>query len=112
MHILASVSYIASAHTHLPSNVVSLSGERESVNPELRGTKAAALYRIVVKAGDTAVVRCRLFATGPQSPSPPWFGQPFDDLISERISDTDTFYSRVGAAFTLTQLLHLSSSTT
>ena len=41
-----------------------VNGEREAVNPEQTGTKAAAWYRLAVPAGGEACVRLRLTAEG------------------------------------------------
>ena len=43
-------------------------GARGAVNPELRGTKAAALYRLEIAAGESATVRTRLSAALPADP--------------------------------------------
>ena len=35
-------------------------GKQEAVNPEKKGTKAAAVYRLTVKPGECQVIRLRL----------------------------------------------------
>ena len=91
--------FLIHTFVHQPDGVVFALGERHSVNSDLRGTKAAALYHLMVGAGDTVVVRCRLSAVDPSSPVPPLFGTQFDALFTRRISDTDRFYSRVNNTF-------------
>jgi hypothetical protein len=62
-------------------------GQKETVNSEKQGTKAAAHYRLTVNAGQCQVIRLRLtevapttFAgTNPDSAVP--FGSPFDDVL-------------------------------
>ena len=62
-------------------------GHEEAVNPEKRGTKAAAYYRVVVDPGECSVVRLRLSDVAPDA----WartngkslgaFGGQFDDVF-------------------------------
>jgi Glycosyl hydrolase family 63 C-terminal domain len=66
-------------------------GRREAVNPEQRGTKAAAHYRLAVAAGGSATVRLRL---GTQAPALP-FGKDFDETLAARLRETDAFYESV-----------------
>jgi hypothetical protein len=63
-------------------------GNRAAVNPEMRGTKAAAYYRWEVSAQGSVQVRLRLSA--------PAHRQPFDDfdyLFARRIADANEFYA-------------------
>jgi hypothetical protein len=63
----------------------------EAVNPREEGTKAAALYRLVVPAGESVTVRLRL---APESHSSrEAFGAAFDRTISRRIAEADEFYA-------------------
>ena len=69
-------------------------GERAAVNPEQRGTKAAAHYVLQVGAGQSAVVRLRLSGAatrGAQSP----FGAGFDEVFAARRREADEFYASV-----------------
>jgi hypothetical protein len=66
-------------------------GARGAVNPEKRGTKAAALYVVHVPAGDSVAVRLRLTAGGKIKS----FGPEFDACFTARISDADEFYTTI-----------------
>jgi hypothetical protein len=65
-------------------------GEVDAVNPARRGTKAAAVYRLDVEAGQTKTVRLRLSATTHDDP----FGD-FDEVRSRRQDEADDFYDTV-----------------
>jgi hypothetical protein len=75
-------------------------GEKGAVNPEKKGTKVAAHYRLTIKPGQSHVVRLRLSdvasdAYGPrngQSTSP--FDQ-FDSVLQARRKEADEFYATV-----------------
>ncbi len=67
-------------------------GDREAVNPARRGSKAAALYRLDVPPGGSAVVRLRLSAPSSSGSAQP-FGPGFEAEFSRRIAETDEFYS-------------------
>jgi hypothetical protein len=62
----------------------------DAVNPEQRGTKAAAHYRLDIPAGGHAVVRLRLSAI---THANPFAG--FDDLVERRRHEADGFYERL-----------------
>ncbi|HVP67944.1 MAG TPA: glucosidase [Anaeromyxobacteraceae bacterium] len=73
-------------------------GRAEAVNPERRGTKAAAHYRLKLGPGQSATVRLRLVGQGDGSekaarPSP--FGRPFEDAFAARVKESDDFYASV-----------------
>jgi hypothetical protein len=68
-------------------------GERSAVNPEARGTKAAAHYALMMPPGDTATLRLRLTDRPPGSGS--MFGSPFDAIFSTRTREADEFYASV-----------------
>jgi hypothetical protein len=71
-------------HSHL------ISGQRDAVNPEQTGTKAAAHYVLEVPAGGSQSVRLRL------APAPAREGfAGFDRLFKSRIADADEFYQRI-----------------
>jgi hypothetical protein len=67
-----------------------IGGNREAVNPAHEGSKAAALYRLDVPAGATAVVRLRLTDEAPDERAEPFDG--FDRTIEERRAEADAFY--------------------
>jgi hypothetical protein len=67
-----------------------ISGNRDAVNPNKTGTKAAAHYRLEVPAGGSKVVRLRLSAKPPAEA----FGT-FDQTFASRFADADEFYNRI-----------------
>jgi hypothetical protein len=62
----------------------------EAVNPEKKGTKAAAVYRLSIPAGEGKTVRLRLSSHGAGD-----LLSDFDEIFSERIADADEFYNRI-----------------
>ncbi len=69
-------------------------GNQEAINPERRGTKAAANYALDLKPGEAATVRLRLSdREGPNVNQP--FGKNFDAVFSDRIREADEFYDTV-----------------
>ncbi|HEY3963583.1 MAG TPA: glucosidase [Planctomycetaceae bacterium] len=76
-----------------------VNGRQEAVNPERRGTKVAAHYRLTVPAGGSQVVKLRLSKAGPAAAGEgrTWsaFGRPFDELMKDRRRDADDFYAVV-----------------
>ncbi|HET6933627.1 MAG TPA: glucosidase [Candidatus Angelobacter sp.] len=69
-------------------------GKQDAVNPEKKGTKVAAHYKINVGAGQTRVIRLRLSKNSaePESKS---FGKNFDEIFAERLRECDEFYKSV-----------------
>lgn len=67
-----------------------INGEINTVNPAHEGTKAAAVYRRTVAAGETREIRLRLAAGEVQNP----FAD-FDNVFSARIAEADEFYAAV-----------------
>lgn len=65
-------------------------GERDAVNPAMRGTKAALRYALHIEAGSRAMVRLRLVAGAHQDP----FAD-FDSLIEARRSEARAFYDGI-----------------
>jgi hypothetical protein len=73
-------------------------GQQGVVNPEQKGTKVAAHYRITVGPGASQVVRLRLCEKAPAASakrnaaggSP--FGRPFDKILQARRNEADEFY--------------------
>ena len=74
---------------------------QEAVNPERRGTKAAAHYRLTIGARRSATVRLRLTAQAPagsRTPakgSPVPFGKDFEETLAARLREADAFYKSV-----------------
>jgi len=76
-----------------------IEGQSGAVNPAAEGTKAAAHYVFSVGPGKSAVIRLRLTSVASEDPSnrkehgP--FGATFDELIKQRLEETDEFYRSV-----------------
>jgi hypothetical protein len=67
-----------------------VNGERQAVNPDQVGTKAAALHLEIIPAGETATILSRL-ADRPRA-------TPFDDadeVFAARLAEADAFYAAV-----------------
>ncbi|OLE55483.1 MAG: glucosidase [Acidobacteria bacterium 13_1_20CM_3_53_8] len=67
-------------------------GQTDKVNPSNEGTKACALYRLTIGAGETEEIRLRLSTLQPQSEA---LGAPFDNTFVARKREADQFYSTV-----------------
>lgn len=61
-----------------------------AVNPAKKGTKAAALYRLSIPAGQGETVRMRLSSQRAGNVL-----NDFEEIFSQRIADADEFYSRI-----------------
>jgi hypothetical protein len=75
-------------------------GQREAVNPEKRGTKAAAHYELSVAAGASQVIRVRLSDAAPAATSAKkgqstQFGGDFDAVMKARTQEADEFYRAI-----------------
>ena len=68
-------------------------GEKEAVNPDGRGTKAAAWYALSLAPGQTVTLRLRLNDTPPDHGDA--FGPAFDRIVAERLREADVFYGTV-----------------
>ncbi len=76
-------------------------GDQAAVNPDRRGTKAAAHYRLMVGPGQAATVRLRLTSQAPSEQRrkntgtafP--FGTAFDEVFAARLREADEFYRAV-----------------
>ena len=67
-----------------------ISGDLATVNPEQRGTKAAAHVRTVLSPGESLTVRTRFT---PQAEEAPFDG--FESVFEQRIREADRFYAAV-----------------
>ena len=67
-----------------------IAGNREAVNPALRGSKAAAYYVVEVPGGGSQRVRLRF---SPQQLASPF--QTFDQIVAARLADADEFYDKI-----------------
>lgn len=78
-----------------------VSGQQAAVNPEKKGTKVAAHYRLTVNPGQCQVLRLRLSDVSPGDlgkwngggASP--FGSHFDGMLDARRKEADEFYAAV-----------------
>jgi Glycosyl hydrolase family 63 C-terminal domain len=70
-----------------------VAGKKDAVNPELAGTKSAALYRLTIGAGETAKIRLRLGALAPATIKDPF--KTFDGIMQTRRSEADAFYQSI-----------------
>jgi hypothetical protein len=70
-------------------------GQKEAVNPEQVGTKAAAHYRLTLGAGETGTICLRLRDTRPRHEP---FGRAFDELMAQRLREANEFYATVTPA--------------
>jgi hypothetical protein len=72
-----------------------VAGRKEAVNPERRGTKAAAHYELAIGPGESRTIRLRLseatWAAAPQRS----FGPAFETALVARRREADEFYASV-----------------
>jgi len=68
-------------------------GDEHAVSPEPRGTKAAALLRLMIPAGATVVIRCRLHAEAEHNDLARL--ERFDETIAERVAECEEFYAAI-----------------
>src|SRR5215813_10962345 len=76
-------------------------GNKNATNPELRGTKASAHYRVVVPAKGIQTIRLRLTDQPPDRLEGP-FGDAFGASFKARQTEADAFYEAITPA-TLTK---------
>jgi hypothetical protein len=69
-----------------------IAGKRQAVNPEQRGTKAAAYYRLTLGPGQSVVTRLRL--TNTPMPAEP-LREDFEIVFAHRLREADEFYDTV-----------------
>jgi hypothetical protein len=70
-------------------------GATGAVNPEQVGTKAAALYPLVIGPGETTTVRLRLTNAAADTTGEHPLGAGFDRVFQERQREADEFYATV-----------------
>ncbi len=78
----------------MASTIMWFMGNQASVNPEKKGTKASAHYKVNIGAGQTSVIRLRLTKTSVESKANP-FGKDFDKVFDDRLKEADEFYKSV-----------------
>jgi len=71
-----------------------VNGQKEAVNAEQTGTKAAAHYRLTVPAGKSETVRLRLTSAATGN-GHGMFGRGFDEIMQSRRKEADEFYASV-----------------
>jgi hypothetical protein len=69
-----------------------IGGRRDAVDPSGTGTKAAAIYRLDLAAGETVELHLRLAEA--RSSAPLALGSDFERVFSTRIAEADRFYAR------------------
>jgi hypothetical protein len=69
-------------------------GNKNAINPELRGTKASAHYRLSVAAKGTQTVRLRMTDQPPDRLRAP-FGDAFEAPFRARRAEADAFYAAI-----------------
>src|SRR5499427_3358881 len=69
-------------------------GDKNAINPELRGTKASAQYRLTVAAKGSQTVRLRLTDQAPERLRAP-FGEVFEASLKSRQAEADAFYAAI-----------------
>jgi hypothetical protein len=74
-----------------------IQGRTAEVNPDRRGTKAAAHYHVEIGAGQSRVIRLRL-TNGSAEPNARPFGKQFDEVFTGRLREADEFYKSVTPA--------------
>jgi hypothetical protein len=68
-------------------------GQQGAVNPEKKGTKVAAHYRLTIKPGECETIRLRLTQAAPDGASDPF--AEFDEVLEGRHKQADEFYDVV-----------------
>jgi len=76
-----------------------IQGDRQAVNPDQVGTKAAAHYRLNIPAGETQVIRLRLSDTADLIDP---LGTAFEEILQSRQRDADEFYQQMGSPCSMT----------
>src|SRR5439155_22180883 len=66
-------------------------GHADAVNPNEKGTKAAAYYHLRIPASSQMTVQLRLYAEEEATSQP--FGPSFDKVFADRVREADEFYA-------------------
>jgi hypothetical protein len=82
------------AHAKDGINDYAVNGRADAVNPDRRGTKAAALYRLTVGAGETITLRLR-FSDKPPAAIGDALGADYDRTFDARLREADEFYAKI-----------------
>ena len=69
-----------------------IKNDETALKTDHEGTKAAALYRIKLGAGESKTIRLRLTRASEASSSDELFGAAFDELYQQRLEEADLFY--------------------
>ena len=76
-----------------------VNGATQAVNPDRRGTKAAARYRLHVEGGETATIKLRFTERQSDGVTDPMgdvaCGAAFDDVFAGRVQEADAFYAAI-----------------
>ena len=78
-----------------------IKGNKDAVNPEMSGTKAAAQYILDIKGGKSATLNLRLTKTAPgitksaKKELIATLGKDFENIFKSRIKEADEFYATV-----------------
>lgn len=68
-------------------------GQKDVINPENKGTKVAAHYRLAVQPASSEMIRLRLSPLAPADSANPF--KDFDDVLETRHKEADDFYAGV-----------------
>ncbi|HRI79809.1 MAG TPA: glucosidase [Cyclobacteriaceae bacterium] len=71
-----------------------VAGNQLVVNPDKKGTKAAAHYHVKIGAGQTSVIRVRLTKDDAKNKTNP-FGNKFEKVFADRLKEANDFYQSV-----------------
>ena len=82
----------ASTYTKDAFNRHLIHGEADAINPAQTGTKAAALYRLNIPAGESVTLQLRLCEQGMTTATE------FDAVFAQRIQEADAFYQTIIAS--------------
>ena len=72
-----------------------VAGRKEAVNPERRGTKAAAHYELSIGPGESRTIRLRLSQAASAGATRRAFGSAFETALQARRREADEFYGSV-----------------
>jgi hypothetical protein len=72
-----------------------VNGEKAAINPALKGTKAAVLYKLTVPAGGEVSIILRLKKNDPTLTVATALGQDFNRAFADRKAEADEFYASI-----------------